>query len=198
MPEHQQDGGREEQRRGSRRVRDLFASFAGEHQANVLRDFDRRRTSRREADRATGSTPPQDDRYSTDGAPSDPSRPTVLVVDDVEATRAGLAELLRLRGYNAVQAAHGGEGIEMLRAHPHIQAIILDLRMPHFDGFWFREQQLKDPAHAAIPIIVFTGSAVPPDTIALQLQVSDVLLKPFSVDRLFERVERHCATPHRR
>jgi CheY-like chemotaxis protein len=115
----------------------------------------------------------------------------VLVVDDVDATRRGLAELLRLRGYAAHEAKNGAEGIEVLREHPDTCIVVLDLSMPGTNGFWFREQQLMEPALAHVPVIVFTGSA---NVAGLhRLGVADVLLKPFSVDDLFEAIERRCA-----
>ncbi len=119
------------------------------------------------------------------------SRP-VLVVDDVDATRHGLAELLRLRGYSPYEAKNGAEGIELLREHPDTRVVVLDLAMPGTNGFWFREQQLMEPALAHVPVIVFTGSAQVEQL--HRLAVADVLLKPFSVDDLFEAIERHCAS----
>jgi CheY-like chemotaxis protein len=115
----------------------------------------------------------------------------VLVVDDVDATRHGLAELLRLRGYATHEAKNGAEGIELLRQHPDTGVVVLDLAMPGTNGFWFREQQLREPALALVPVIVFTGAAngEPLDRLA----VADVLLKPFSVDDLCEAIDRHCA-----
>jgi CheY-like chemotaxis protein len=118
------------------------------------------------------------------------SRP-VLVVDDVDATRHGLAELLRLRGYSPYEAKNGAEGIEVLREHPDTCVVVLDLTMPGTNGFWFREQQLMEPALAHVPVIVFTGSVQAEQL--HRLAVADVLLKPFSVDELFEAIERHCA-----
>ena len=115
----------------------------------------------------------------------------VLVVDDVDATRHGLVELLRLRGYSPYEARNGAEGIELLREHPDTRVVVLDLTMPGTNGFWFREQQLMEPALAHVPVIVFTGSAKVEQL--HRLAVADVLLKPFSVDDLFEAIERHCA-----
>jgi CheY-like chemotaxis protein len=114
----------------------------------------------------------------------------VLVIDDVDATRRGLAELLRLRGYAPHEARNGAEGLQVLRDHPETRVVVLDLAMPGTNGFWFREQQLKDPALSHIPVIVFTGSA---KRDALEhLQVAAVLLKPFSVDAVFHAIDKHC------
>ena len=118
--------------------------------------------------------------------------PTVLVIDDVEATRRGLAELLRLRGYNACEAASGADGLRALRDDPTIRAVVLDLRMPGSNGYWFREEQLKDPTLASIPVIVFTGVDPSDADMNEKLDVSNVLFKPVSVDQLFEAVSRYC------
>ncbi len=130
-----------------------------------------------------------------DGAGALPSLlvalPTVLIIDDVDATRAGLAQLCRLRRYRAVEAANGEEGLRLLRLDPTISAVILDLYMPRTDGYWFREQQLKDPTISHVPVIVFTG-AHNVDDVKQQLHVSDVFEKPISVDDLFAAVHRCC------
>ena len=118
-------------------------------------------------------------------------RPRVLVVDDVDATRDGLAGLLRILGYEACTASDGAEALKMLRGDADIRAVVLDLLMPRTNGYWFREQQLKDPSIASVPVIVFTGVGKR-EEIMEALKVSDVLYKPLSVDRLLEAIGRCC------
>ena len=120
-----------------------------------------------------------------------PSNPTVLVVDDVDATRQGLAQLLRLLGYDAREAANGSEGLQRLREDPRICVVVLDLLMPGTNGYWFREQQLKDPSIAHIPAIVFTGRELQGDATET-LKVAEVFQKPVSADALCEAVGRYC------
>lgn len=117
---------------------------------------------------------------------------TILVIDDVAATRTGLAELLRLRGFTAREAANGEEGLRMLREDPSIGIVVLDLRMPRANGFWFREQQLADPAIAHLPVIVFTGAA-DADAAREQLRIDHVLHKPVAVDELLAAIEAQSA-----
>ena len=121
--------------------------------------------------------------------PYDPR--VVLVVDDVEATRSGLAQLLQLRGFQTREAANGAEALHIVRAHRDVCAVVLDLGMPGTDGYWFREQQLRDPEIAGIPVIVFSAS-IEADQ-ARDLGIADVCQKPFSLDQLFEAVNRACA-----
>ena len=60
----------------------------------------------------------------------------VLVIDDDEAAREILVELLGSVGFHAFAAADGATGLEILAgaAQPP-QAVLLDLRMPGIDGF---------------------------------------------------------------
>lgn len=115
----------------------------------------------------------------------------VLIVDDVDATRTGLAQLLDLLGYHTEQAINGVEAIDRLRNNPHIAVVVLDLLMPEANGFWFREQQLKNPAIADVPVIVFTGAETT-DVLTQALKVTDVLHKPVSADTLCAAVNRYC------
>jgi CheY-like chemotaxis protein len=112
-------------------------------------------------------------------------------VDDVDATRQGLAQLLRLLGYDTREASNGSEGLQQLREAPHIRVVVLDLLMPGTNGYWFREQQLKDPAIAHIPAIVFTGRELQ-DDVTRALKVVDIFQKPVSADTLCEAVSRYC------
>jgi CheY-like chemotaxis protein len=116
----------------------------------------------------------------------------VLVIDDAMATRTGIVELLRLRGYHAFEAADGAEGLNVLRANSQIGLVILDLHMPGASGYWFRDRQVRDQAIADVPVVVFTGiDGMNPQPDAMRGVA--VLRKPLAVDELFEVVRAHCA-----
>jgi CheY-like chemotaxis protein len=119
------------------------------------------------------------------------TKSVVLIVDDVDATRTGLAELLQLLGYETEEAKDGDEALRRLRGNPRTAVVVLDLLMPGASGYWFREQQLKDPAIADTPVIVFTGSETS-DALTQALKVSEVLHKPVSADALCEAIGRYC------
>src|SRR5256885_16535650 len=60
----------------------------------------------------------------------------VLVIDDDEAAREILVELLGRVGYHAFAAADGRSGLDHLNsAAVPPEAVLLDLRMPGVDGF---------------------------------------------------------------
>ena len=119
------------------------------------------------------------------------TKSVVLVVDDVDATRTGLAELLRLLGYETEEAKDGAEALRHLQSNPRIAVVVLDLLMPRANGYWFREQQLADPAIADTPVIVFTGSETS-DVLTQALKVTEMLHKPVSADALCAAVSRYC------
>ncbi len=64
------------------------------------------------------------------------SRPSVLVVDDDDATRQGLTVLLESWGYQPSEAADGQAALKLCdSALPH--AIVTDLMMPGMNGLEF-------------------------------------------------------------
>jgi DNA-binding LytR/AlgR family response regulator len=60
----------------------------------------------------------------------------ILVVDDHAILRQGLAALLRDSGpaREVVQAGDEAQGLAMVEAHPDLDAVLLDLRLPGGDG----------------------------------------------------------------
>ena len=58
----------------------------------------------------------------------------VLVIDDEAAIRTALRETLGEAGYAVAEACDGIEGVETLRSEP-ADAVVMDIYMPHQDGF---------------------------------------------------------------
>ena len=86
------------------------------------------------------------------------SRPLVLLVDDIEDCRDVYGQFLRHTGYEVVEAADGSEALAMAKALAP-DAIVMDLWMPHLDG-WESIRRLKArPDTSSIPILVLTGDA---------------------------------------
>jgi excisionase family DNA binding protein len=85
--------------------------------------------------------------------------PAILVIDDEALVRESVAEFLVDEGFGVLVAADGAEAFQLLGRSPTRPALILlDLKMPNLDGWRFRELQLKDPALAAIPVIVISAA----------------------------------------
>ncbi len=69
--------------------------------------------------------------------------------------------------------------------------ILLDIAMPGMNGWQFREEQRKDDALAAIPVIVCTADARAEER-AREIGAAGWLRKPLDPARLLETVARHC------
>ena len=115
----------------------------------------------------------------------------VLIVEDEEDVRGALVAFLEGEGHPVVEAAHGAEALTRLRDSDGICLIVLDLWMPVMDGWEFRAAQRKDPALAAVPVVVITA-----DDGARQ-QATDFgeagwMTKPIDFGRLLELVNEHC------
>jgi CheY-like chemotaxis protein len=109
----------------------------------------------------------------------------ILVVDDDPDVREATSMLLRLRGYDVLEAEHGGIALEVMRRQ-RPAALVLDLTMPVMDGWTLRREMHADPALASIPVVVVSGVA----DIGPELRDCAVLKKPVDVDHLAAAVER--------
>lgn len=115
----------------------------------------------------------------------------VLVVDDDEAIRETLTDVLSEEGFSVATAEHGVAALGYLRTHKHPCVIVLDLMMPVMSGAEFREKQLADEGLARIPVIVMSA-ADRGGVIAAKLRANEFLPKPPSVLALLNSVARYC------
>ena len=117
-------------------------------------------------------------------------RTKILVVDDEPEAVELLEFNLTQAGYAVVAAADGAEAIKKARSNlPNL--IVLDLMLPEIDGLEVCKMLRRDPATAAIPIIMLTAKAAEIDRIlGLELGADDYITKPFSPRELVLRVKK--------
>jgi signal transduction histidine kinase len=111
----------------------------------------------------------------------DPTRPSVLIVDDVEANLVALEALLDSLHCNLVRARSGNEGLKQLLRR-EFAVILLDVQMPGMDGYEMARLARSHPSARETPIIFITANNLSEDTL-LQGYGSgavDVLFKPVS------------------
>ena len=83
-----------------------------------------------------------------------PSPASVLVIDDEELVRNTLCLLLQAEGFDAVAAASGSEGVDLLAARK-FEVAITDLVMPGMDGFeTIAALKVVDPD---VEVMILTG-----------------------------------------
>ena len=114
----------------------------------------------------------------------------LMIIDDDVRMVEILQESLKTNDYiNIVAVAHDGlDGLRKLRTY-RPDVILLDLIMPTVDGLGFMEYALKEGLLTDTKVIV--SSELSQESIvnyALKLGASFYMLKPYTMDVLFERI----------
>jgi DNA-binding response OmpR family regulator len=113
-------------------------------------------------------------------------RSLILIVEDDDSSREGLAAFLAMSQFRVLTAREGQEGLALARRHcPKL--ILLDINMPTMDGVAFRAAQRADRAIHAIPVIVLSGRH---DVAAMaeQLGAHAWLQKPIDPSRILAAI----------
>jgi len=120
-------------------------------------------------------------------------KPRVLLADDNEATCTLITALLQ-RDFNVEIATDGSEAIERLRTRRYA-VLLLDLRMPHTDGFAVLEfLKMHQPKMLASVLVVTAALTKREITRAESYGVCGIIPKPFEVETLLAAVKR-CTSP---
>ena len=111
----------------------------------------------------------------------------ILIVEDEEAIRTGLVDVLVFHGFTTDAAADGNTGLEKALTGKY-DLILLDVMLPGMDGFAVCENIRKEDREQ--PIIMLTAKTGDEDIIqGLQLGADDYVSKPFSVAQLVLRIQ---------
>jgi CheY-like chemotaxis protein len=118
-------------------------------------------------------------------------RGCILLVEDRDDVRQGLAQLLEFNGFLVEEARDGRTALAHLtREDAGIALLVLDLMLPgEMSGRDIRGRMLADPLCADIPAIVVTATEIDPPGRA-GLCPSGWLEKPFRFDQLLDLVKR--------
>ncbi len=116
----------------------------------------------------------------------------VLYVEDHEAQRDIMVQMMKLYGYEIDVASNGEEGVKKAQEwHPDL--VLMDIRMPgRIDGLVAIRQLRSGPDTADIPIIVISawGSAKLKER-ALSAGANAHFTKPVTIDELISGINRH-------
>lgn len=118
----------------------------------------------------------------------------VLVVEDNPFACAGVAELLRRRGYSVETAGDGQKAAQYLRTHEPPSVILLDMMMPVMDGWRFLDEFHKMHLNPPPWIIVATGSPSIGREWAADHGCGGYLHKPFDEQELIGEIQRCLAS----
>jgi FixJ family two-component response regulator len=112
----------------------------------------------------------------------------LVVIDDDKLVEEYLEQFLRRAGYGEKSFSDPKEAFDFITGNrEEVALVITDLTMPCMTGVQLGEELMK--AAVGIPIILFTGDAVPPDADDLSSNIKIVLQKPITRKEFIHAVE---------
>ena len=112
----------------------------------------------------------------------------ILLVEDDFVLRSSLSEFLGGEGYRVESCADGREAFHRLHRPPKPDLILLDIMLPHLDGFELRALQRKSPYISNIPVVVISAHDLDPRAIA-ELELGAPFRKPLDISALLATLE---------
>jgi DNA-binding NtrC family response regulator len=110
------------------------------------------------------------------------SQEKVLIVEDEENERTGLAELVSAWGYRAETAKDGAEGLEKVASwSPSI--VVTDMKMPRLGGLELLERLATDGQTMAVVVVTAQGT-IDSAVQAMRMGAYDYITKPIDTARL--------------
>ncbi len=114
----------------------------------------------------------------------------VLIIDDEPAVLL-LVKIILSDQYDVVQADSGKKALELLKREiPDL--ILLDIMMPHMDGWEFLERLREIKGSASVPVVILSARSQASEVLSgLTVNgVVDYITKPFTKDELKKRLRR--------
>ena len=119
----------------------------------------------------------------------------ILIIDDDPVISQIAQRILEKKGYVVRVAMEARKGLALALSYPP-NLIVLDYMMPQKDGLSLLADIRALPELKEVPVIMMTGVSEQ-DVVAkaIQLGVTDFMVKPFYPPRLLERVQKHLPAP---
>jgi CheY-like chemotaxis protein len=122
----------------------------------------------------------------TSPQPTGANTATILIAEDHGDSREALGALLEAFGFHVVPAANGEEAVALARER-RPDLILMDIMMPHLDGFEATRRIRRFPETRDVPIITLTAMEGARAQ-ALKAGASDFLAKPVNSGALLRKV----------
>jgi len=114
---------------------------------------------------------------------------TILVIEDNQAIRENIVEVLELADYQTLEAADGKEGL-LLAETRHPDLIVCDLSLPILDGFVVLQMLNRDDKPCKIPFIFLTARSERAEIRkGMDMGADDYITKPFNPSELLSAIE---------
>jgi two-component system sensor histidine kinase/response regulator len=117
----------------------------------------------------------------------------ILVIEDEEAVRANIVEMLDAEGFNVIEAEDGVVGAQSAREHlPDL--VLCDIMMPRMDGHAVLKALRQDASTVIMPFVYLTAKADWADVRqGMELGADDYLIKPFTRGQLLQAISTRLA-----
>lgn len=123
-------------------------------------------------------------------SPNQPVRKRVLIAEDDAAISGMLAKVLGA-SYDVVCAADGVRALELCRAGPPPDLLLLDVMMPGLDGYGVAAGARAVPGLKSVPIIFLTAKTAHADIVkGIQHGAKHYIQKPFKIDDVVAKVRK--------
>jgi two-component system cell cycle response regulator DivK len=116
---------------------------------------------------------------------------SILIVEDNVANFVLMARILGHVGYHCEWKTSGYEVVEYVESLPKVDLILMDIRLPHEDGFEALQKLREHDALKNIPIVAVTAYASEDQMKRAQMAGFDGFIgKPLDPDRFAIQIER--------
>ena len=119
-----------------------------------------------------------------------PEEANVLVIDDDDNNILITTELLRMIGVKYIKArASGRQGLKLAESLAQVDLILLDIQLPHEDGYTILEQIRISPKLKGTCVVAVTANVLPQDEARARAAGFDGFIgKPLDFDRFPQQI----------
>ena len=114
----------------------------------------------------------------------------ILIIEDEVPIQQFLSMALSREGYEVAVAPDGAAALDLIAQRDEPGVILLDIWMPTMDGIEFL-RTYRSTLSRNTPIVVMTADHISFTNDAEIAAIDGILIKPFSLDAMFEVIERH-------
>jgi len=120
-----------------------------------------------------------------------PAQGTALVAEDDEQLAYILRFILEREGFEVHAAPDGRTAKELISTLQPPAIVILDVMLPHVNGYELLAQLRATPSWQAVPVIMLTARSQEQDIVrGLEAGANDYMVKPFKPEELRARIRR--------
>lgn len=112
-----------------------------------------------------------------------------LVAEDDKFSFKFLEGFLRQTKAEVLRASDGREAVEICRAHPDIDLVLMDIQMPEMNGLTATEEIKK--FNSDLPIIAQTANAINEERLrCMEAGCDDFITKPVNINELYDKINK--------